>query len=79
MTVSTCGYHDRRMDVNAESLKHYKAFCEWFHANPHLDLDPRLHTCAGPAEHGGYISNQTTRTVFYAWVAGAREEAAKHE
>lgn len=65
--------------MNAESLKHYKAFCEWCVTNPHLGLDPRLHTHAGPAEHGGYISNQVTRTAFYAWLAGAMEEAAKHE
>ena len=47
----------------------YKEFAKWCRENPHLGLDPRLHTHAGRIEDGGYISHGRTSTAFKAWQA----------
>lgn len=60
-----------------EMIAIYKRFKKWCEDNPHLDLDPRLHSHNGPIGYGGYISHEKTAVAFAAWRAAL--EAAREE
>lgn len=56
--------------MSIDTKAHYESFMKWCAGNPAFGLDPRLHTHAGPIEHGGYISHHETNIAFAAFRAG---------